>query len=183
MSIAPGDLTFLNFLVEDKKPGTVPVEPLLGRALRALRAYLGVDIAYISESEQSGAVIRHLDSRSEYPGLFVGGRDPFDHGTCGTKAGTHLCVPIQLDGGKRYGTLVCPGPRADSVLHARDLSMVRVFAELAAEHIEADVYARAKTTEIACSVQKVIDGDLLSFLYQPVYDVNRASVVGLEALA
>src|SRR4051812_8839262 len=103
MSIAPGDLTFLNFLVEDKKPGTVPMEPLLGRALRALRAYLGVDIAYVSEKAASGSsVIRHLDSRSEYPGLTLGGADPFDHDACGTdasKAGAHLCVPIQLDGG------------------------------------------------------------------------------------
>jgi EAL domain-containing protein (putative c-di-GMP-specific phosphodiesterase class I) len=32
-------------------------------------------------------------------------------------------------------------------------------------------------------VQAVIDGDLVSFLYQPVYDVNRATVVGFEALA
>src|ERR1700760_1571369 len=137
MSIAPGDLTFLNFLVEEKKPGTVAIEPLLGRALRALRAYLGVDIAYIAETTAAGGVIRHLDSRSEYPGLHIGGRDPFEHGECGTdhaKAGAHLCVPVQLDGGRRYGTLVCAGPRSDAVLHGRDVSMVRLFSELAAEH-------------------------------------------------
>jgi EAL domain-containing protein (putative c-di-GMP-specific phosphodiesterase class I) len=186
MSIAPGDLTFLNFLVEDKKPGTVPMGPLLGRALRALRAYLAVDIAYVSEITESGSVIRHIDTRSEYPGLFLGGADPFEHGGCGgenAKTGAHLCVPIQLDGGTRYGTLVCAGPRSDSMLHGRDLGMVRVFAELAAEHIEADMYARRRTEETAERVQGAIDHDLVSFLYQPVYDINRASVVAFEALA
>ena len=186
MSIAPGDLMLLNFLVEDKKPGAVPMEPLLGRALRALRAYLAVDIAYISEAEDEGSVIRHLDTRSEYPGLHVGGNDPFDHAGCGrpdTKAGAHLCVPIEIDAGKRYGTLVCAGPRAESTLHPRDLAMVRVFAELAAEHIEADIHARARTAEVASRVHDVIADDGVSFLYQPVYDVNRASVVGFEALA
>jgi EAL domain-containing protein (putative c-di-GMP-specific phosphodiesterase class I) len=186
MSIAPGDLTFLNFLVEDKKPGAVPVEALLGRALRALRAYLGVDIAYVSEMTDAGSVIRHLDSRSEYPGLFVGATDPFDHAACGAehaKAGAHLCVPVRLDRGTRYGTLVCAGPRADAVLHGRDLAMVRVFAELAAEHIEADIHARGRRAEITARVQDVIDSDGVSFLYQPVYDINRAAVVGFEALA
>jgi EAL domain-containing protein (putative c-di-GMP-specific phosphodiesterase class I) len=61
--------------------------------------------------------------------------------------------------------------------------MVRVFAELAAEHIEADMYARKRTAELSMRIQEVIDGDLLSFLYQPVYDINRANVVGFEALA
>jgi EAL domain-containing protein (putative c-di-GMP-specific phosphodiesterase class I) len=186
MSIAPGDLMLLNFLVEDKKPGAVAMEPLLGRALRALRAYLGVDIAYISEDGEAGSVIRHMDTRSEYPGLYGGGRDPFEHAGCGraqTKAGAHLCVPVELEGGVRYGTLVCAGPRADAVLHQRDVSMIRVFAELAAEHIEADMHSRARVAEVVSGIQEVIDRDGVSFLYQPVYDVNRASVVGFEALA
>jgi EAL domain-containing protein (putative c-di-GMP-specific phosphodiesterase class I) len=186
MSIAPGDLMLLNFLVEDKKPGAVAMEPLLGRALRALRAYLGVDIAYISEDTDAGSVIRHIDTRSEYPGLYGGGRDPFEHAGCGrseAKAGAHLCVPVELEGGVRYGTLVCAGPRADAVLHQRDVSMVTVFAELAAEHIEADMHSRARVAEVVSGIQEVIDRDGVSFLYQPVYDVNRASVVGFEALA
>ena len=186
MSIAPGDLTFLNFLVEEKTPGTVPVGPLLGRALRALRAYLGVDIAYISESTADGSVIRHLDSRSDYPGVLVDGPDPFEHRGCGseqTRAGAHLCVPVMLDGGSRYGTLVCAGPRSDAVLHGRDVSMVRVFAELAAEHIEADIYARGRMAETTARVSEAIASGSVSFLYQPVYDIKRASVVGFEALA
>jgi EAL domain-containing protein (putative c-di-GMP-specific phosphodiesterase class I) len=186
MSIAPGDLTFLNFLVEDKSPGAVPMGPLLGRALRALRAYLGVDIAYISEATDHGGVIRHLDSRSDYPGILVDGPDPFDHGGCGgaqAKAGAHLCVPVMLDGGARYGTLVCAGPRADAVLHGRDISLVRVFAELAAEHIEADIHARERTAQTTARVREVIDSGNVSFLYQPVYDIKRATVVGFEALA
>ncbi len=186
MTIAHSDLLLLNFLVEDKKPGVTPLDAMLGRALRALRAYLSVDVAFISQITPGGAVVRHLDCADDDCRVRIGGPDPFDHASCsldGAPAGTHFCAPIELDGGAVYGTLSCAGPRSDAVLNARDLSMIRVFAELAAEHIEADVHAAARNRELIAGVQHVIGGEGLSFLYQPVYDVSRGSITGFEALA
>lgn len=186
MTIAPSDLLLLNFLVEDKKPGAAPLDALLGRALRALRAYLSLEIAYISQSTPAGQVIRHLDAAPDCPGLFVGGRDPYEHATCeptDMSASTHICVPIELDDGVPYGTLTCTGSRSDIVLSQRDMSMIRVFAELAAEHIEADIHAAARVRESTARIHEVIAGEGASLLYQPVYDVGRASIAGFEAFA
>ena len=185
MTIAPSDLLLLNFLVEDKKPGAVPVEALLGRALRALRAYLSVDVALITEMVDGKSVIRFADCTSDDARLRVGAADPFDHAPCsaGRSGGNHLCVPIEIDGGRIYGSLICAGPRSEAVLHARDVSMIRVFAELAAEHIEADLHATQSTRSLVTSIEHVIAGDGVSFQYQPVYDVARGHVVGFEALA
>lgn len=186
MTIAPSDLLLLNFLVEDKKPGAAPLDALLGRALRALRAYLSFEIAYITQSTSAGPVIRHLDAAPDCPGLFVGGRDPYDHAACGstdTSPGTHVCVPIELDDGVPYGTLTCTGSRTDIVLTSRDMSMVRVFAELAAEHIEAEIHAAERIRESTARIHDVIAGEGASLLYQPVYDISRASIAGFEAFA
>jgi EAL domain-containing protein (putative c-di-GMP-specific phosphodiesterase class I) len=186
MTIAPSDLLLLNFIVEDKKPGATSLDALLGRALRALRAYLSVDVAFISQITTGGRVIRHLDCAAEDARIRVGSADPFDHASCsaaGSRAGAHFCAPIELDGGTVYGMLTCAGPRSDAVLNTRDLSMIRVFAELAAEHIEADAHAAARDRDLVTRVQHVIAGEGVSFLYQPIYDVSRGSVAGFEALA
>jgi EAL domain-containing protein (putative c-di-GMP-specific phosphodiesterase class I) len=185
MTIAPSDLLLLNFLVEDKKPGAAPVEALLGRALRALRAYLSVDVAVITQVVDGKSTIRFADCASDDARLRAGASDPFDHGGCssGRAGGNHLCVPVELDGGIVYGSLICAGPKSEAVLHARDVSMIRVFAELAAEHIESDLHASASTRSLVENIQHVIAGDGVSFLYQPVYDVARGHVVGFEALA
>src|SRR3954463_16802840 len=136
MTIASSDLLLLNFLVEDKKPGAVPLEALLGRALRALRTYLSVDIAFISEITGAGRVIRHIDTAIDNPRLRVGAVDPFDHSACSdAESGAHICVPVELEGGKLYGMLTCAAPRIGGALNPRDLSIIRVFGELAAEHI------------------------------------------------
>jgi EAL domain-containing protein (putative c-di-GMP-specific phosphodiesterase class I) len=184
MTIAPSDLLLLNFLVEDKKPGAAPVDALLGRALRALRAYLSVDVALITQTVDGKSVVRFTDCASDDPRLRVGATDPFDHAGCsGGRGGNHLCVPIEIDGEVVYGSLICAGPRSEAVLHARDVSMIRVFAELAAEHIEADLHAVENHRSQVAKIEQVIAGDGVSFLYQPVYDVARGHAVGFEALA
>ncbi|HYH40584.1 MAG TPA: EAL domain-containing protein [Burkholderiales bacterium] len=182
MTIASSDLLLLNFLVEEKKPGAVPVDALLGRALRALRAYLSVDIALITEVVNGSAIIRHADCGPDDARLRIGAPDPFEHASCGS-GGNHLCVPIELDGGVVYGSLICAGPKGEAVLNQRDLSMIRVFAELAAEHIEAELHAASRDRGLIAKIQQVIVGNGLSFLYQPVYDVGRGNVAGFEALA
>ena len=60
---ASHEVLILNFLVEEKTPGAVPVDPFFGRALRALRTQLGMEAAFISRYGRDGhALLVHADS-------------------------------------------------------------------------------------------------------------------------
>lgn len=61
MSIQPDEVLMLNFLLEDKTPGALPAAQFLGRALRALRAHLQMDIAFISQFRDGKHVVSHAD--------------------------------------------------------------------------------------------------------------------------
>ena len=188
MTIAPSELLLLNFLVEDKKPGAAALDPLLGRALRALRAHLALDSAFISQGAEGERVIRFIDSGTENPHLRIGARDPFSglgalEAPIVSGGRAHVSVAVTLDDGREYGCLTCFGTAPDSPFAARDVSLIRVFAEFAAELIEADMYAAERDGDLRAKIEALLAGDGLSFFYQPVYDLNRARVAGFEALA
>ena len=197
------DVLILNFLVEEKAPGTVPLDQFLGRALRALRTQLGVDAAFITHYQRSGrAAVVHVDSADGglVPGFFdtyawqddapapAAGAEEGEHSThawmskCPTRQ-LRLSTPICMGNDERYGALVCVGAAPREPFGERDATIMRVFAEMASEHIEAAINAEARSAEIVDSVRTVIAGEGLSCLYQPIVDIVRGKVVGFEALA
>src|SRR4051812_47125286 len=132
MTIAPSELLLLNFLVEDKKSGSGALDPLLGRALRALRTHLGLETAYIAQGRDGERVIRVIDTGNEASLLRPGSRDPFSTlpdrgGQIVAGARTHLSVPVTLDDGTIYGSLVGIGAAPDVAFSPRDASLIRVF--------------------------------------------------------
>lgn len=197
------EILILNFLVEDKTPGASPLEPFLGRALRALRTQLGVEAAFVTEYRPEGAaVVVHVDSSDGalHPGFCdtyawqdeapapEPGSEPVGNSThmwmsASDQRRVRLSVPIEIGNGERYGALVCVGASPAVPFNERDLTTMRVFAEMASEHIEAAVNAEARSGEIARQLQGVISGDGVSCLYQPIIDITRGKVVGFEALA
>lgn len=211
MSAAPGEILLLNFLVEDKTPKAVSADQLLPRALRALRTHLGMDIAFISEFRSGRRVFRYVDSARSGVAVRVGGSDPLEESYCHhvvagglpelvtdtaevsaatrlgftrlVPVGAYLCVPIRLYNGAIYGALACLSTVADRTLAPRDLSLMRVFAEMAAEHIENDLQAQEQSQGRVASVQTVLNGDAISLVYQPIFDLRHAQVIGFEALA
>ena len=60
---------------------------------------------------------------------------------------------------------------------------MRVFAEMASEHIEADLQANKQRLELGARVRSVLSGDAISLVYQPIFDLKQAQVVGFESLA
>lgn len=208
---AANEILMLNFLVEDKAPKAVSVDQLLPRALRALRTHLGMDIGFISQLREGRRVFRYVDAAAENPAVQVGGSDLGDDSYCqaviegrlpelipDTAAvpaamalaltrtlpiGAHLCVPIRLFDGSVYGTLACLGAAPDPSLTSRDLSLMRVFAEMAAEHIEADLQAQQQKRDLGAKVDSVLSGDAISLVYQPIFDLKQAQVIGFESLA
>jgi EAL domain-containing protein (putative c-di-GMP-specific phosphodiesterase class I) len=199
----PREILILNFLVENKTPGAVPLDQFLGRALRALRTQLGVEAAFLSRYDRAGhAVLEHVDSADGalLPGSWdtyawqdeapapQPGCEPVQNSThmwmsaCPTRR-VRLSVPLEIGNGDRYGALVCLGAAPVDAFNDRDMTMLRVFAEMASEHIEAAINAEARSTEIAAAIHSVIAGEGLSCLYQPIIDIVRGRVVCFEALA
>src|SRR5688572_28565862 len=180
MSAAPGEILMLNFLVEDKTPKTVSPDQILPRALRALRLHLGMDIAFISQMRSGRRVFRYVDSALPNDAINVGASDALEDTYCQriidgrlpeliadtsethtaqelaftrlVPVGAHLAVPIRLYDGTVFGTIGCINNAADASLGARDLSIVRVFAEMAAEHIEADLQLEDEKHDLTVSL-------------------------------
>ena len=212
MSAASNEIVMLNFLVEDKSPKSVTPDQILPRALRALRSHLGMDVAFISELKDGSRVFRYVDGARAHPSMKLGASDPVEDSYCQRvidgrlpemipdvsavreaaeisltplfPAGAHMCVPIRFLDGSIYGALACMRATADPSLGPRDLSIMRVFAEMAAEHIEADMHAVAQRRELVRRLNSVLTGaPPISLVYQPVFDLTQAQVIGFEALA
>jgi EAL domain-containing protein (putative c-di-GMP-specific phosphodiesterase class I) len=211
MSAASNEILLLNFLVEDKAPRAVSVDQLLPRALRALRTHLGMDVAFISEFRDGRRVFRYVDAMRDHAAVQMGASDPLEDTYCQrvidgrlpelindtaelpeavalgftrlVPVGSHLCVPIRLYDGSVYGTLSCIGSVPDATLGPRDASLMRVFAEMAAEHIEADLQQQEQAHNLVGKVQSVLNGEAIALVYQPIFDLTRAVVIGFESLA
>jgi EAL domain-containing protein (putative c-di-GMP-specific phosphodiesterase class I) len=186
------------------------LDQLLPDFLRAVRSHLGMDVAFLSEFTDGQRVFRHVDSSLENQPVKVGGADPLEASYCQrvvdgrlpeliqdatavpaamelpvTRAlpvGAHLSVPIKLKDGSVYGTFCCFSFTPDLSLNQRDLGMMRVFADLAADVIERNLEKGKQRDEKAKRIQSVISGDGLSIVYQPIINVAQDKVVGFESL-
>lgn len=186
------------------------LDQLLPEFLRAVRSHLGMDVAFLSEFTDGQRVFRHVDSSLEGQPVKVGGADPLEESYCQrvvdgrlpeliqaatavpaamelpiTRAlpvGAHLSVPIKLKDGRVYGTFCCFSFTPDLSLNQRDLGMMRVFADLAADVIERNLERAKQRDEKAERIRSVISGDGLSIVYQPIINVEQDKVVGFESL-
>ena len=181
------------------------------RALQAAREHLGLQVAYASEFVGDHAVYRSVDAPGLEHLIKPGDSRPLDEVYCRhilagrlpelmantaehplavalpitqeVPIGAHVSVPLRMADGEVYGMFCCLGPAADSSLNARDLNMMRVFAELVAHEIEgereAEHIAAAKVERIA----GVIAREALRIVYQPIWSVRDSRPIGFECLA
>jgi EAL domain-containing protein (putative c-di-GMP-specific phosphodiesterase class I) len=182
----------------------------LRRMLRAIRTHLGMDVAFVSQFVEGRRAFRSVDAALPTP-LQEGASDPIDEGFCGlvvsghlpelmrdaaevpaaaalpvTAAfpiGAHLSVPVRLADGSVYGTFCCFSLTPDPSLTERDLALLRVFAEMAAEQIDRE---RA-TTRAHDAARRRIDAAVadgsISTVFQPIVELQGFDVVGFEALS
>ena len=180
------------------------------RILRAIRAHLGMDVAFASEIASDEVIIRHADmiadgpfavgdvfpAEGSYCQRILDGRLPYlipDTSmvpvaaalecTATMPVGAHLSVPIRLKSGRVYGTFCCFSFRPDRSLNERDLQMLQAFAALAAEEIDTGLDREQHRAEIAARIADTIARDQIRTFYQPIYGVGCGRVVGLECLA
>lgn len=181
------------------------------RALQAVRTHLGLQVAYVSEFVGDESVFRavdapgleHLikpgDSRSlddVYCRHILAGRlpelipdtaaEPIATAlpiTGAVPIGAHVSVPLRLPGGELYGMFCCLGPQADPTLNARDLAMMRAFAEISAFEIDRERKASQESREAAARVGRVIAEEAIETVYQPICSLATGRPAGFEALS
>lgn len=209
MATGRGQATISNFVVQNADSvGSASRD--LQLILGAIRSHLGMDVAFVSEFTDGHRVFRSVDSDRDDQPVRVGGADPLEASYCqrvvdgrlpelipdtaavpgalelpvttALPVGAHLSVPIRLKDGRIYGTFCCFSFAPDQSLNERDLKMMRVFADLAADRIEANLEADRRRQDVEQRIASVLAGNDLLTVYQPIFDLQKASVSGFECL-
>jgi EAL domain-containing protein (putative c-di-GMP-specific phosphodiesterase class I) len=190
--------------------GHKPPDALLPELLRSIRSHLSMEVAFISEFTEGRRVFRFVESASAACPVQVGGSDPLEQSFCQrvvdgrlpelirdalevpaalelpvTRAlpvGAHMSVPIRLADGSIYGTFCAFSARPDQTLGPRDLAVMRVFADLAAQSIERGLEGTRRRAEATERVRSAMKPDGLLSVYQPIVDLQTGSVSGFESL-
>ena len=188
-----------------------PLPSLLQRTLKAIREHLGMDVAFVSEFTGGRRVFRYVDAKWADQPVRVGGSDPLEESYCqrildgrlpelitdatrlpaalelpvtlALPVGAHLSVPLRLKNGSVYGTFCCFSFTPDSTLNRRDLAMMRVIADFAAEQIERDLEETRVRAEAGDRIRRLLAGNGLAMAYQPIVDTAADRICGYEALA
>jgi EAL domain-containing protein (putative c-di-GMP-specific phosphodiesterase class I) len=181
------------------------------RALRAIRAHLGMEIAYVSQFVGNEMILREVDAPGREDKAKVGdahslndtycrdilaGRLPeFMPDTSAAPAalakpitaalpiGRHMSVPVRLADGTPYGMFCCLGATADPSLRERDLQMMRAFADLAAFELNREIEAGRAEQETRIRISAALSEEMFTIAYQPIVDVAAERPVGFECLS
>lgn len=186
-------------------------ESVIQRALQAVRVHLGLQVAYVSEFVGNESVFRHVDAPGFEHLIKPGDARSLDDVYCrhilagrlpelipdtaaepvamampitaAVPIGAHVSVPLRLPGGEVYGMFCCLGPAADPTLNARDLGMMRAFAELAAFEIDRELAQSKVHRQKAARIAAMLSGERFEIVYQPIWSLCDARPIGFESLS
>ncbi len=179
-------------------------------ALETVRKHLGMDVGYLSEFVGDELVLRAVSSEIFKDIAYVGNRFSLDTTYCWnvvdgklpqlipdtsqepvamnmpiTKLlpiGSHVGVPIRCSDGSVYGMFCCLDRKPNKSLNNRDLEVMRIFSELAAEEINNGLSERQRFKEKVEALENVIKNQAFDIVYQPIFDLFKKRPIGLEAL-
>ena len=179
--------------------------------LRAIRNHLNMEVAFVAEFTQGQRIFRYVDSDWQNNPIKINQGHPLEESYCqrvvdgrlpelmqdaclhpvalqlgATRAipvGAHMSVPIRLSDGSIYGTFCCFSRTGDTSLNLRDLSLMRVFAELATKMIERERKLSTRRHTSRARIEHVLSGQGLWMVYQPIVDISCKRIAGYEALA
>ena len=179
--------------------------------LQAVRTHLKMEVAFLAEFFEGKRIYRFVDSNWEDTPVRPGNSDPLEKSYCHRIAngmlpelmqdarknpeaaklaltfaipiGAYIGVPIQLSDGSVYGTFCCFSRHADTSLNQRDLQLLRTFAELASKMIERGRNLRYMKNIARQLINRVLRGDTMHMVYQPIFELNSKKIIGYESLA
>lgn len=178
--------------------------------INALREHLRMDIAFVSEFRDGRRVFLNVNSASGEAPFQEGDSDPIEESYChwiaegrlpelildaawtpeanslpATSAlpvGAHLGVPLRFSDGKLFGSFCCFSYCPDLSLQDRDLSLIKVFAQIIADILERRSKERERRNALTANIRTMIDARQFTTVYQPIYNISDESAVGVEAL-
>ncbi len=186
-------------------------DDVVKRTLQAVRAHLGMDVAYVSEFVAGRSVFREVDAPGLEAMIKPGDSYSLDDVYCrhilegrlpqlipdtaneplavampitgAVPIGAHVSVPIRLPDGQPYGMFCCLSSKPNSTLNERDLQVMRAFADITAFEINRDLEAARGREEKRLRIAEVIGREKLSIVYQPIFRLDEERVIGFECLA
>lgn len=186
-------------------------DPAIERVLAAVRGHLGVEIAFVSRYVEGGQrELTHVHTDLDLP-MGLGFREPVEDSYCWhilegrlpelihdpadypltaelaitdfLPVGCHLNVPLRLTDGSVWGRFCALGRQPDRTLGDRDMKVVRAFAALAAERIEAGMAQDMELSITRARVSEMLDGHAITIFQQPIHCLTSGEPVGVECLA
>lgn len=181
----------------------------VGALLREAREALGMQIAFLSRFVDDRRVIEIVDascpvpfaagdsdaSEDTYCQRIVDGRLPQAipdtalnpeaaamSVTTELSVGSHVGVPIVLADGTVYGTL-CAYSASPRPVDERDSAILLLVARSISQHLSPQRGGHGGDANAKERLAQVIDGDMLTCVYQPIIDLATGGVVAVEALA
>ncbi len=182
----------------------------IDRILDAVRAHLGMEIAFASHIHDGLREFTHIRADCPVP-VAPGVAEPLEQTLCNEvlqgrlpplihdaskhegaqpfaithvlPVGSHLNVPLMLSDGQVYGTFCCVSRVPDLTLTERDMSTLRAFAQLAAQQIEGDLANQRDRASTVCRIADVLASETITILHQPIHDLQSGRPVGVECLA
>lgn len=185
-------------------------EEVVRSSLSFMRQHLDMEIAYLSEFVGDELVFRMVDAPGFEGQVDEGKRMPLDQTYCRqvlsgrlpelipdtsaepltkTIASTkpvpirsHVSVPIRRRDGTTYGMFCCLSREPKPTLNQRDLSVMRAFADLSAQHVNDTLAVRTEAATLRLMFEDIMAQSAFDIVFQPIMDIARHRPVGFEAL-
>jgi EAL domain-containing protein (putative c-di-GMP-specific phosphodiesterase class I) len=180
-------------------------------ALGAVRAYLGMEVAFISEFKFGQRIFRFVDAAPDAPLLRPGDSAPLDESYClrvvdgrlpeliqeaseipeaaslpitaDLPVRSHISVPVTLSNGAVFGTFCCFTSNYQARISDQDLSVMRLFADFVGRQIERHSRQVAEYQGVRRLIEQTIRERSFASYFQPIVDIEGRASVGFEALA
>lgn len=193
-----------------RRSSALTPEERIRSLLLAARTHLGMPVAFVSEFSGGRRWFRYVETDGQGAPIAEGSSDPLEDSYCyrvtdgrlppllvdasahpesaaleltnTTPIGSHISVPIRFSDGAVYGTFCAFAPTVDRSLVERDVAVIRMLADFAADNLEYEVGQQTLIITRRRRVQQCLEARAFRVEFQPIVDLETLAVAGHEAL-